>query len=283
MNTKAQYASRYTRQVTNMAQAEAAPPGVHSVSGATGLYLKKGETGAGSWVYRHWLGGERRVMGLGSLADVKLAAARVEAKRLAVLRDEGVDPLAEKREKKAANLAKSRKPASVTFRMAAEAYRDENAPHWKHRYAGPNWISPLVHWAFPVIGRLPLDEIEICMSKPTSPGTGRRWLEPSRTRPLVGAALSCAQDEQSRPAIQPAGRSPGRLNDAEPGPFEARQVDVREKQFQVVPIVLKPEQFGRCLLEDIFEHRAGRPIARERGSLFRRLRRSRRHGPSLPG
>jgi integrase len=161
VNTKARYANGYANQVANMAEAEAAPPGVYRVSGATGLYLKKGETGAGSWVYRYWLGGRRQAMGLGSLDDVKLAAAKVEVKRLAVLRDNGVDPLAEKRGRKAANLAESRKPAKDTFIEAAESFRDENAQHWKHKYAAQNWISPLVHWAFPVIGHMPLDEIEI--------------------------------------------------------------------------------------------------------------------------
>jgi hypothetical protein len=37
------------KTINTAAQAAAAKPGVHRIGGATGLYLKKGENGAGSW------------------------------------------------------------------------------------------------------------------------------------------------------------------------------------------------------------------------------------------
>jgi hypothetical protein len=48
-----------TKTINTAAQVEAAKPGVHRVGSALGLYLKKGEGGAGSWYWRYRLGGKR--------------------------------------------------------------------------------------------------------------------------------------------------------------------------------------------------------------------------------
>jgi hypothetical protein len=57
-------------------QVKSAPAGVHRVRGATGLYLKKGAAGAGSWFWRYRKGDRRSSMGLGSISAVSLADAR---------------------------------------------------------------------------------------------------------------------------------------------------------------------------------------------------------------
>ena len=82
-----------TKTISTALQAANAPVGVHKIAGVAGLYLKIGETGAGSYFYRYRLGDRRREIGLGSRDKVSLADACKAAKAWAVLRDEGHDPI----------------------------------------------------------------------------------------------------------------------------------------------------------------------------------------------
>ena len=74
---------------TALSHTSPAPVGVHKVAGVAGLYLKIGETGAGSYFYRYRLGDRRREIGLGSRDKVSLADACRAAKAWAVLRADG--------------------------------------------------------------------------------------------------------------------------------------------------------------------------------------------------
>jgi hypothetical protein len=148
-------------KIKTATQAANAKVGVHGAG--DGLYLRKlsDEPGSGSWVYRFRLGGKRREMGLGPLARLSLADARKKARTLASQRDDGRDPIGARRKEKADNLAASRAASPTTFRQAAEAYLKDFAPTWKHRRAVQDWLNPIARYAFPVIGELPLDEIQV--------------------------------------------------------------------------------------------------------------------------
>ncbi len=150
-----------SRTISTALQAANAKPGVHKVAGAPGLYLKVGGADAASWFWRYRLGGKRREIGLGSRDAVSLADARKRVTALAALRDKGVDPIVERRRERAENLAKSRAAQPIAFRQMAEAYLEAHAASWRHRYARQVWLNPLVAYAFPVIGDLPLDQIEL--------------------------------------------------------------------------------------------------------------------------
>ena len=76
----------------------------------------------------------------------RLASSRT-AHRLAVA--EGRDPLAEKR-----------RAATPTFAEAAVKVHEANLPRWKNGKHTDQWISTLRSYAFPVIGKMPLDRIE---------------------------------------------------------------------------------------------------------------------------
>jgi integrase len=146
--------------ISTSLQAGNAGPGVHKTS-ATGLYLKVGQTGAGSYFWRYRLGELRREIGLGSRDRVKLAEARAAASEADALRRKGVDPIDERRRKRAEALAQALAGQPLRFREAAEAYLKDHAPHWKHKYASAVWLNPLVKFAFPLIGGLELDRIEL--------------------------------------------------------------------------------------------------------------------------
>jgi hypothetical protein len=197
-------------------QADNAPAGAHGAGG--GLYLKKpsDEPKSGSWVYRYRLGGKRREMGLGSFAALTLAEARKSVRDLAAQRDKGCDPIEARRKDKAANLAASRAASPVTFRQAADAYLKDFAPTWKHRRAVQDWLNPLARYAFPVIGDLPLNEIQVehvravlrAAIKAGAPENGRR------VRQRIEAVLDDAELKAS--ATRPAATRPRRRRTPSP-------------------------------------------------------------------
>lgn len=70
---------RQTNRLTDKTIRALSEPGMHA--DGNGLYLSITATGVRSWVYRFRLAGRRRDMGLGALADLKLAEARTAADR----------------------------------------------------------------------------------------------------------------------------------------------------------------------------------------------------------
>lgn len=125
--------------------------------GITGLALHPSPShkGQGKWVFRYVspATGKRRNAGLGSYPDVSIARA---GQRGRVMREQiahGHDPL----EVKANEAAKPRMPL---LREAAETVHKELAPGWKNPKHAQQWINTLTEYAFPVIGSLPLDQIQ---------------------------------------------------------------------------------------------------------------------------
>jgi integrase len=143
--------------ISTQAQAERAWTGVRRVKNAVGLYLKKDSPGAGSWVRRYWFNGKRRWMGLGALKAVPLKDALKKAREFDTLRDEGKDPLVLKRSGTRGALVGD----TWTFKTATLSYLKAHAPAWKHPRAEQVWRSPIEKYAFPVIGDMPLDDIEV--------------------------------------------------------------------------------------------------------------------------
>jgi integrase len=119
-----------------------------------GLYLQVSKAGAKSWVLRYERGGRRREMGLGSLLNVSLATARKKAAEARALLGNGIDPLAEKQ----ARLAAER--GSLTFREAAEAYIAAHAAGWRNAKHGDQWRNTLATYAYPAIGDLSVKDID---------------------------------------------------------------------------------------------------------------------------
>lgn len=142
--------------------AERAGPGVHSVGDVTGLYLKVGGNGAASWFYRYRLGGKRREMGLGSLKRLKLAEATRAAKKADFLRDDGIDPISERKRTRAENLAKDHPQGpTANFKRMAEQFLQVHGAEWRHKYARQAWLGLMQIYVYPVIGDLRLEQIRI--------------------------------------------------------------------------------------------------------------------------
>jgi len=140
-----------------------AKPGRHADGGGLQLLVK--ESGARSWVFRFMLKGKSRDVGLGPAAGagaIPLAKARDLADALRVKVKAGIDPLAE-RERDAAEAlaaAQASKVAGVTFKAMAETHIAANKESWRNAKHKQQWENTLKTYAYPVIGDLPVAEVD---------------------------------------------------------------------------------------------------------------------------
>lgn len=130
-------------------------PGMYAVGGVPGLYLQI-VGNARTWILRTLVAGKRREIGLGSCGDVSLADARDKARVMRSKVADGIDPLAERRKARAALLI-----TGMTFQEAAKRLMESKAAGWKNAKHRAQWSATLATYAYPSIGKLPVDAIEI--------------------------------------------------------------------------------------------------------------------------
>ena len=155
-------------------------PGRHG--DGDGLHLKISETGARSWILRTVVAGKRRDIGLGRYPDVGLAQARETAAKHRSLIAAGIDPIAEKR-----------KAAIPTFREAAERTFEVNKPRWRNGKHTVSWWQSLEKHTFPIIGDMPVDQIdEEHVLRILTPIWGERMETARRVRQRIRTVLKWA-------------------------------------------------------------------------------------------
>jgi hypothetical protein len=125
-----------------------------------GPWLQVDETRR-SWLFRYTFGGRQRKIGLGPIATIGLADARIEAQRLhAQLRD-GIDPLAHHSATRSAQ--RLRQLTLISFREAASKYIAAHSAGWKNlKHANQGTQSLKVH-ADAIIGTTPVQDIDTGM------------------------------------------------------------------------------------------------------------------------
>ena len=127
-------------------------PGLHYVGEVAGLALRVSPTGAKSWILRVTIAGKRRDMGLGGFPDVTLADARRRARELREKIDNGEDPIAQRRQARAALVAASIK--AMTFDQCVDRYLAAHSDSWSNAKHRQQWANTLATYAGPVIGGL---------------------------------------------------------------------------------------------------------------------------------
>ena len=130
--------------------------GILPHGGVAGLALHSSNTkGCGKWVLRFVspLTGKRRNAGLGSYPEINIAEAAKRALQMREQINNKIDPLEEK--KREASISKT-----PTFQAAAETLHTELLSGWKNEKHGQQWLNTLAQYAFPIIGPLPLDQIQ---------------------------------------------------------------------------------------------------------------------------
>lgn len=133
-------------------------PGLHAVGGVAGLALQVTPRGARSWVLRVMVGGKRREMGLGGYPDVTLTGAKEAARAARAQISDGIDPVAERQSKRSALAAAV--AATMTFSEASIAYIAAHESGWKSAKHAAQWRTTLESYAFPVIGKIAVADVE---------------------------------------------------------------------------------------------------------------------------
>jgi integrase len=136
--------------------------GMHWVS--DNLYIQIREQGTRSWLFRYWVDGKPKVIGLGGAKDIPLAKARDKAERLRIQIRDGADPAADKKAAKAQRkVERSDGEAArvASFEECAREYINSHEASWSNDKHRAQWPSTLKMYVYPHIGKKPVNEIGI--------------------------------------------------------------------------------------------------------------------------
>src|SRR5438874_4294469 len=168
-------------------------------------------------------------MGLAKYPIVSLHEARLKAFECQRIRSQGMDPILERdKQREAARLEVAR---STTFKEAAARYIETNKSKWRNEKHSKQWVSTLERYAYPVLGSLPVQQI--------NQGLVMQVLEPiwntkvetaSRLRGRIEIVLGWATTLGYRDGLNPA-RWRGHLELALPAKSRTRRV----KHYKSIP------------------------------------------------
>ncbi len=140
-----------------------APVGVHFVGGVGGLTLQVRDSQnphdprPASWVLRVYVGSKKRNLGLGKYPEISLANARKRALEIKSMCSRGIDPAIPK------TTCMQRKSPQPPIRVTFQALADEYFATHLITSHGPKhvqqWRSSLLNYAYPDIGRKPVEDI----------------------------------------------------------------------------------------------------------------------------
>lgn len=197
-------------------------PGLHAVGGVAGLHLQIQPTGGRSWILRTTVGARRVDMGLGGFPDVPLVAARERAREARVLVRQGIDPVQQKREARSALMVASAK--ALTFDEAARRFMESKTKEFANPKHAAQWKTTLETYASPIIGRLPVDRIELAhVVQVLQPIWEKKTETASRVRGRIESVLAWATVSGFRSGDNPA-KWKGGLDVVLPKPSKIRKV-----------------------------------------------------------
>lgn len=168
-----------------------------------GLYLQVQSETNRSWLLRYETHGRERWAGLGPLHTVSLKEARARARKARLQLLDGIDPIEHRKAQRAASALEAAR--SLTFEKAAQQYFDQHSEKWRNAKHRAQFLSTLKTYAYPIIGRLSVSDIET--------GHVLRVIEPiwktktetaSRVRNRIEAVLDWATVRGHRAGDNPA-------------------------------------------------------------------------------
>jgi len=178
-------------------------PGLYSIGGVSGLQLQVSPSGARSWVLRTLVGHRRRDIGLGGFPDVPLAQARERAREIKDQIRKGIDPIAER--KAARHALRTSQVKQISFDEAARRCHKAKAPEFKNGKHKSQWIGTLETYASPIIGRLPVSDIQLPhVLQVLEPIWHTKTETASRVRQRIEAVLTWATVSGFRSGENPA-------------------------------------------------------------------------------
>jgi integrase len=222
---------KIARELTPIEISRLKTPGLVSVGGVPGLSMQVSPTLARSWILRVKVGGKRRDMGLGAYPGVSLAKAREKARDAREAIEQGNDPILNR--ERARSLLRAEQESAVTFESAARSYIKAKSPEWKGSKSLTQWTNSLENYAFPVIGKLHVQDVhDVQILKILEPIWHEKTETAVRVRGRIENILDWATAKKLRKGENPA-RWRGHLDKLLPAPgkitpvkhYEAVQVD----------------------------------------------------------
>jgi integrase len=174
-------------------------PGRYADGGGLILQCAAGADGTPrkSWIFRFEIGGRERWMGLGAYPDVSVARARGKAADARRLREQGMDPLEERKRQHAAQALQAAK--CVTFREAAADYIRQHEGSWRNRQHRHQWITTLREYAEPLLGNIAVADIDTdLVLRVLRPIWGTKTETASRLRARIEAIINFAVADGDR-------------------------------------------------------------------------------------
>ncbi len=197
-------------------------PGRHAVGYISGLLLVVKESGSKSWILRTLVGGRRRSIGLGGYPETSLADAREKAKAAKRAIRQGVDPVEDRRAIRRALL--NGHAMAMTFAEAARRCHEKKSPEFKNEKHAKQWIASVNRYAVPVIGAVPVAEIDLQhILSVLEPIWHEKTETATRLRQRLEAILSWATVSGYRKGDNPA-RWRGHLDAVLPQPGKLKKV-----------------------------------------------------------
>jgi len=187
-------------------------PGTYGDGLGLWLQVSAGKHGTNrSWEFRFTVNGRPRFMGLGSVNTIGLAKARELARECRELRLRGIDPIEDRKQRRAAQAAAARR--AISFDECARAYMAAKRAEWRSAKHAGEWVSTLARDVSPAIGKLPVETIDTALVvKALKPVWERAPESASRLRGRIEAILDWAAVSGFRVADTPnPARWPGHL------------------------------------------------------------------------
>ena len=170
--------------------------------------------GSRSWLFRYKMGGRERYMGLGAYPAVSVAEARQRAEQARRDKAAGLDPIEARDSREADRKAQDALAAAklVTFKDCAQRYIAAHNPSWRNPKHAAQWPSSLEAYVYPIIGNLPVGEIDTALVLKVLEAKGEKggtlWTEKpetmSRVRGRIQSILAWAKSRGYRKGENPA-------------------------------------------------------------------------------
>ncbi|MFC4296188.1 tyrosine-type recombinase/integrase [Novosphingobium tardum] len=214
--------AKKAKELSALAVQRLKEPGRYAVGGVDGLHLRiVGDSRA--WVLRIKIGNRRCDIGLGPYPEVSLADARDAARDHRKKVRDGIDPLQERQQARAALRVERAK--SKTFKDCAEAYVEAHKAGWKNDKHVKQWSATLETYAYPKLGALPVAAIDTGLIQDVlRPIWGVKTETASRLRGRIESVLDWAKVNGYREGENPA-RWRGHLDKLLPARNKVQKVE----------------------------------------------------------